>query len=451
MPGPWGAAVLELIERGDVGLLVAAYASDVVFAACLPGGTVEAIGRHEVGAALSAWQLGGGVVTSHHVDTFPDVGEQHGGVEVLVEWRRQRDGQVMRQRHYLRRDERGAIAGHVVFPERAAAEDGLDGDPGPVLRDVWTRAQSRTVSEGGYSGARVERLTLDSGPPVVVKYLSGDSHWHRQATGDSGWREVSLFRDGTLDRLPPSLGHAVIAAEPFGSGWVVVQRDVSDQLPLLPVSRSTFRSFLVALDASHAAMRGIERDYLASTIERLGIWWPSTCRQQIDGSDTQPKVVSRGWDVLDRLVPDDVVSMVRSIVDQPAAWVAPLEGESAVLHGDAHFANLAVGPGAFTLLDWGLATYGARVLEGAWLANFGHHYQFSVHDALADVREQWHLGDDPALDRALLVFASGVIPASLSATIDHPDPAHRNVLSAKVADWVSISRHAMDVLGRPQA
>lgn len=326
-----------------------------------------------------------------------------------------------------------------------------DGDPGPVLRGLWARAHCRTASAGGYSGARVERLTLDSGPPVVVKYLIGDGDWHRQATGDSGWREVSLFRDGTLDGLPPSLGRAVIAVEPFGAGWVVVQRDVSDQLPKLPVSRSMFRSFLVALDVSHAAMRGVERDDLASMTERLGIWWPSTCRQQIDGSDTQPKGASRGWDLLDGLIPHDVGSVLRSIVDQPAAWLAPLEGDSALLHGDAHFANLAVGPGAFTLLDWGLATYGAPVLEGAWLANFGHHYRFSVHDALADVRQQWHLGDDPALDRALLAFASGVIPASLSATVDHPDPAHRNVLSAKVADWVSISRHAMDVLERPQA
>lgn len=56
------------------------------------------------------------------------------------------------------------------------------------------------------------------GPPVVVKYLTPHSDWQARATDDSG-REAGLYLDGTMDKLPKALSHAVLAAEPYGQGW----------------------------------------------------------------------------------------------------------------------------------------------------------------------------------------------------------------------------------------
>lgn len=322
-------------------------------------------------------------------------------------------------------------------------------EAGPALAAWLHRAVRREPIGGGYSGASVERLRVDDGTTVVVKYLNPTTDWQMRATGDDG-REARLFVDGALNRLGPSIAHAVLAAEPYGEGWVIIARDVGDELLHRPVDRPTWRSYLAALGAMHNAVVDIGSVAgLATVRQRWGLWWPDTLAAVADTDAAQPKEIARGWDLLDGVMPADIAETVRAIASDPQPLLDVLSGSGspcALLHGDAHAANLARNPdGVFTLLDWGLATAGPPAVEAAWLANFAHQFDFTIDDMLDDVRELWAPRlevDGRDLDAALAAQASSVIPALLPAAIDGRDSGHKRQTIAKLDWWIRTLRGA---------
>lgn len=280
----------------------------------------------------------------------------------------------------------------------------------------------------------------------MVKYLTPGCDWQARATGDSG-REALLYLDGTLDRLPPALSHAVVAAEPYGQGWAVISRDVGGRLMRPPVGRRTLRRYLSALHDLHRAVATVPGGTpLASVAQRWALWWPQTIRREHAHCDTQPKQIARGWDLLAQVVPADVASLITQIAASPGPVIAAIAGDGhGLLHGDAHLGNVATTPGGFTLLDWGLATADPPAVEAARLANFAQHYTCSVDDTLSDLAGIWNL-PRRSLNLALLGQASSVIPALASPAVDHPDPAHRRHTAAKLSWWVAAARSAAHLL-----
>lgn len=368
-----GGAIRALVEDGVTSELSEHYSEQMEFAAHLPGQTLRATDRPSAERCLGAWGPWAGKVSSWSAEQFAADGSEPGGWNCQVEWRRASDGAAMRQGHYIQVDGQGRVGRHVVLPQRAAPTEPPAGEPGPGLTDLIGRADTRDAVSGGYGVAFVERLRFSDGPSKILKYVIPGDSWHGQATNDPG-REALLFLDDTLDRLPESIGHAVTHVEPFGSGWAVVLRDVEDHLPARPVDREAVRAFLVALMDFHRTTAGLVRDYLATTADRWALWWPRTCEQQVYGDDEQPKLAARGWDLVDSVLPADVAEIVKWIPANDAEWIDAMDtSASCVLHGDAHFANLAIENGRFTMLDWGIATQGIPATEGAWLANFTHH------------------------------------------------------------------------------
>ena len=61
-------------------------------------------------------------------------------------------------------------------------------------REPWKTADS-------LSGSRFERVVI-GGAPFVVKYISVDDDWIMRATGDLGWRQLTLLSSGVLASLP---------------------------------------------------------------------------------------------------------------------------------------------------------------------------------------------------------------------------------------------------------
>lgn len=444
MPGDGvDTAVRALVEGRSVSELADRYSEDVDFAAHLPGQTLRAGDRRSAHQGLRAWGPWAGKVSSWSVEQFGADGSDPGGWDCQVQWLRTSDGVTMRQGHYIQTDGKERVTRHVVLPQRAAATEPPPGEPGPILAALLGAALAREPMSGGHGGAFVERLRLSNRPSTILKYVIPGDSWHSRATKDPG-REALLFSDDTLDRLPKSIGHAVNQVESYGAGWVVVMRDVGAHLPSRPVNRDAVRAFLAALRGLHQATAGVARDYLATTADRWALWWPRTCEQEFTGVDEQPKLAARGWDLVDSTLPADVAEIVKWIPAHEAEWVESMDTTgSCVLHGDAHFANLAVEKDRFTMLDWGIATHGTPATEGAWLANFTHHYAFGLEELLDDVRDVWDMQGDLNFDRALLALASGLLPASLVGAYDYPDPAHRREMKAKVAAWIRIVRGSL--------
>lgn len=326
-------------------------------------------------------------------------------------------------------------------------------EAGPILATWLGRTVGREPIGGGYSGAPVERLHLSDGATVVAKYLDPAADWQMLATGDDG-REARLLVEGVLDRLGPSMAHAVLAAEPYGGGWVLIARDVGNDLLERPVDRPTWRSYLAALGAMHESVGEVSsKAGLATVRQRWGLWWPDTLAAVAHTGALQPKGIAKGWDLLDEAVPDDVAATVRAIAQDPQPLLNVLSDAGSpctLLHGDAHAANLArTAEGMFTLLDWGLATAGPPAVEAAWLANFAHQFRFTVDEMLEDIRELWAPRLDPQgrdLDAALAAQASSVIPALVPSAVDDRDSAHRRQTAQKLDWWIRTLRGATERL-----
>src|SRR5688572_2269688 len=86
---------------------------------------------------------------------------------------------------------------------------------------LLARVTDRVPLDGhdGRSGARLERGLLDGAQRVVVKTVEPGGDLTLVLGGDPGGRELRLWADGVLDRLPPGIGHAVL-----GAGWIAGQQ-----------------------------------------------------------------------------------------------------------------------------------------------------------------------------------------------------------------------------------
>src|SRR3954470_22624300 len=97
----------------------------------------------------------------------------------------------------------------------------------PAVLD--TALDRSPVNDDGRSGATLERVLLADGSRAVVKRFEPSVDLVMRLSGDTRGREVSLFESGTLDRLPATVLHPVIAGwyDDDGLG-VLVMRDLMD-------------------------------------------------------------------------------------------------------------------------------------------------------------------------------------------------------------------------------
>jgi hypothetical protein len=77
--------------------------------------------------------------------------------------------------------------------------------------------ERKPIGDGqGYSGAKLERVILADGSVLIVKHISQEYDLAMKLTHDTG-RAARLWVSGVLDRLPPVIDHATLAAEPEGT------------------------------------------------------------------------------------------------------------------------------------------------------------------------------------------------------------------------------------------
>jgi hypothetical protein len=233
-------------------------------------------------------------------------------------------------------------------------------DGGRSLDAFLRRAEHRMPWEPDdtKSGARFERLEID-GEPYVLKYQDPRDDWLLRAAGDPGRCYVRLWEGGLLDRLPPDLDHAVVAAAYDGEVGKVLLRDVSEALlsPEVPFTSAQHERFLDHMAALHAAFWGWRDDVGLTPLDRRYLLFsPQVAAAEASrGNDALvPAAMARGWRRMPEVAPG-VAGVVLPLLADPAPLTQALARvPHTLVHGDWKSANLGSDPdGRTVLLDFG--------------------------------------------------------------------------------------------------
>ena len=236
--------------------------------------------------------------------------------------------------------------------------------PHPRLDDLLARAEHRRpwVPDDTKSGARFERLVVD-GEELVLKHQDPRDDWLLRAAGDPGRSYVRLWESGLLDRLPPVIDHAVVAAAHDGTEGLVLLRDVGDALldPDVRFSPELHARLLDHMAAMHAAMWGWSDDVGLTALDRRYLMFsPAVAAAEAAGGGDAlvPRVMAQGWPLLPEHAPR-LADAVLPLLQDPSPLVDALSGvPHTLVHGDWKAANLGSHPdpdGRTVLLDFGEA------------------------------------------------------------------------------------------------
>lgn len=231
----------------------------------------------------------------------------------------------------------------------------------------------------GLSGSQVIRVETEgnSHRRFVLKRMSPESDWVMQATNDTLCRSVTIWQQGLLDRLHPSVDHTIIAAAHDKEGWALLMRDASQGIRGME-SRSAkeVKFFLDTLATVHATFwQAPELDDPA-----LGLCRPEdlirglsakTARRLPSSTSSAPRMISEGWDLLQEYLDPDVADQLAGLVDDPWPLAEALSNYPFTLvHGDyrnVHLGMLREQPASpATVLDWQLACRGMATIDLAY-------------------------------------------------------------------------------------
>lgn len=319
------------------------------------------------------------------------------------------------------------------------------------------------VSDDGRSGATLDRVLLADGTRVVVKRFDPSVDLVMRLSGDTGGREVDLFRRGLFEGLPASVLHPAI------DGWydddgrgVLVMRDLGDAVLTWKssVSRQQAQTMLSACADLHAAFLGAAPDGLTPLSSVLGMFEPRRLRPHA-GADLVDYAL-RGWEYWPEVAPGEVGERVLALAQDTAPLVAACQALPAtLLHGDLATVNMAFEPdrpGCLTLIDWGLATVGPAELDiGRLLAGCAHLFGpvdgrtesativARLDDLVAVARKIAGPAHHPAaLQLGLLAGLTWLGWNKALDIVEHPDPAVRDRERVALPWWLHQAEHALD-------
>jgi hypothetical protein len=232
----------------------------------------------------------------------------------------------------------------------------------PPLVDLLAQAERRIpwAPENSRSCARFERVVI-AGEPYVLKYQDPRDDWLLRATGDDGHSYVRLWESGLLDRLPPVLDHAVVAAAYDGSVGMVLLRDVSQTLLVAdaPFSTAQHERFLDHMAQLHATFWGWHDDVGLTSLQRRYLMFSPAiaAEESARGNDAVvPLAMADGWRRLPDVSPV-MADILLPLLSDPSPLVLALAGlPHTLVHGDWKAANLGThDDGRTVLLDFGEA------------------------------------------------------------------------------------------------
>jgi aminoglycoside phosphotransferase (APT) family kinase protein len=436
-----GQRLRAAFEAGAFERLADLYAEDALLDWSMPDRRAHATGPEAVVAQLSEWWRGRGELTRWDESEFPS--------GLTIEFERRTDGTLARQRHFVQTVD-GRIVRHQAYCARphGATVDPPEDAAAAAVRAIGEIDRREPVIHAGQSGTGLERVVLADGRRLVVKRLTGED-WVSRITHDEG-REVGLWEQGVLARLPPEIDPAVLdAGRDRRVGWLLM-RDVSGELlpPDRRLSREESARILAATAALHRRFAGESIAGLCSMEDRITLTSPATVAGEADGVDYLPKMLAVGWEVFADAVPEDVAAAIFDAMERPQPLAALLRGGvTTLVHNDLRGANLGLVPRRIVVLDWGLAGSGPPELDFAWYLFVNGWRIDATREQLVDdfKRAEGDLHEPRALELswiAQLCWHGALLAHELVEASDEK----RERARAELAWWVERVRAALELL-----
>jgi hypothetical protein len=436
-----GQRLRAAFEAGAFGPLGDLYAEDAVLDWSMPGRRAHAIGSEAVVVQLGDLWRGRGELTRWEESAFPS--------GLTIEFERLADGALARQRHFIQTVD-GRIVRHQAYCARphGATVEPLEDAAADAVRAVGEIDGREPLTHAGQSGTSLERIVLVDGRRLVVKRLTGED-WVSRVTHDDG-REVGLWEQGVLARMPPEIDPAVLDAGRDRRGGWLLMRDVSGELlpPDRRLSREESALILKAAAVLHRRFVGESISGLCSAEDRITLTAPATVAGEAGGVDYLPKMLVVGWEVFADVVPEDVAAAVFDAMKRPEPLAALLcDCAATLVHNDLRGANLGLVPGRTVVLDWGLAGSGPPELDFAWYLFVNGWRIDATRDELIDdfKRAEGDLHDPRALELAWIAQLCWHGPLLAHELVEASDEK-RNRARAELAWWVERVRGALELL-----
>ena len=403
------AALRSAIETSNFRQMTGLYASDATFEGFLPGGIREAAGPDAIAAMLDR-ELG----SSAAIALWSPIRATTIDLEIV----RGQPPERKRQIHKVR------------------IEDGL-------IRRHWAYPVMLDSLRMGDSGARHRRIEQPDGTIVFEKHIAPSHDWAMRVTRDQG-REATLWLDGPLRDLPPSVEYPILSADRIDDGWLITTRDVSADLFPDEMTLAHWTQVIDALTALHERFAGRTPDGLCSVEDRLGILSEKMALAEIDGSDRYPKLILHGWREVPRLLPRDLAGAILALAREPEPLVRALSADPLTLiHGDATSTNLGLRDGRLIALDWALAARAPAELEFTWLLGSTGPLRDEVLDA---VRVAVGAGGHERRLRIALLFEFIFELAQLAYPVVTGPPENDAAALADFSWWLSRAREGLVAL-----
>jgi hypothetical protein len=311
--------------------------------------------------------------------------------------------------------------------------------PAELLRDVVERVA--LSGHEGKSGAGLERVRLADGRALVVKQITPEGDITLRTTGGSIGREHLLRRNGTLDRLPRGVGHAVVDSWVEGDATVVVMRDLGQEVLTWDSRLSTAQTRWVVERVArlHRAFLGDLPPDLAELELTVAMFAPSRIAPLAQAGNELMQLALHGWELFADQVPAAVRKAVFALHDRPGPLASALrEGPTTLCHGDLATVNMAFEGDDLVLLDWAMPTAApgsvdvARFLAGCWSV---------LEPGREEVLAMYADAAGPAYDaRSMrLSLLAGLVWLGWNKALDaaeHPDLAIREREAGDLAWWV---------------
>ena len=234
----------------------------------------------------------------------------------------------------------------------------------------------------GNSGSQLLAVETDDGqgPRYVLKRVSLERDWIMRVTEDHRCRSVALWQYGLLDQVKHEIEHTIIACARDQAGWAMLMRDVSGTLLQdMRVDQRDCERVLDALAVLHSTFWGasILRDPALGLCDPAQFFRSLSPERLCDEREAHAFVsdILEGWELLETMVPADVVDVVRGLHRDPGPLCRALASyPQTLVHGDAHPGGLGLTGEARTkviLLDWQLATVMSPAVD---LAHYLMHF-----------------------------------------------------------------------------